>query len=309
MNIFISTYSDKKNLYKCKLNKKGEISIVKEIQTEEYVSYLHRRNSEIAVALKKSKNSNRAGIAVYNSDLKCIYKYDNESSYTHIFMNRKYMIAGSYHNGNILIINNKNKEHIVIPYNSSKIHNVGKFIKKLYYAVDIENSKIYLYTINNTKYELKNTINLNKLDKPRHLLVYKNHIYILCENTSRIINMEYKNNTVHIKQELTTLNKNENIINMASAIRRDKRYIFVSNRGENTITIYKINKYGYLKKVNYFDVKGKTPRDFNVVKNGKYIIIGNEDTNEVVTFKMNYNKSIISYINKVTIEKPVCIEK
>lgn len=266
MNIFISTYSDKKNLYKCKLNKKGEISIVKEIQTEEYLSYLHRRNSEIAVALKKSKNSNRAGIAVYNTDLKCIYKYDNESSYTHIFMNRKDMIAGSYHNGNILIINN-------------------------------------------TKYELKNTINLNKLDKPRHLLVYKNHIYILCENTSRIINMEYKNNTVHIKQELTTLNKNENIINMASAIRRDKKYIFVSNRGENTITIYKINKYGYLKKVNYFDVKGKTPRDFNVVKNGKYIIIGNEDTNEVVTFKMNYNKSIISYINKVTIEKPVCIEK
>ena len=44
--------------------------------------------------------------------------------------------------------------------------------------------------------------------------------------------MEYKNNTVHIKQELTTLNKNENIINMASAIQRDKRYIFVSNRGE-----------------------------------------------------------------------------
>lgn len=310
MNIFISTYSDKRNLYKCKVNKEGKISIIKKTEMEEFASYLYRKGSKIGIALKKSENSNKAGIAIYNKNLRCVYKCENENSYTHIFMNKKYIIAGSYHNGNILIMNNKNKkQHSIVHYKDSKIHNVGKFIKNLYYAIDLENSKIYIYTINNVKYNLINTINLNKSDKPRHMVSYKNHIYIVCENTSKIINFEYINNEFKAKQELTTLNTNEDIFNMASAIRRFKNYIFVSNRGENTITIYKINKSGNIKKINYFYVKGKTPRDFNIIKNGKYIIVGNEDTNEVLTFKINYKKNVISYIDKIMIEKPVCIEK
>ena len=55
MNIFISTYSDKKNLYKCKINIKGKISIVQKIKIEEFASYLYRKNSKIAIALKKQK--------------------------------------------------------------------------------------------------------------------------------------------------------------------------------------------------------------------------------------------------------------
>ena len=310
MNIFISTYSDKKSIYKCKVNRKGKISILKYIEMNAYPSYLYRKNFRIGIALKKDENNDEAGIAIWNKNLECIYKYNNQNSYTHIFIDNKYIIAGSYHNGNILIINKKDiKRNIVINYKNSKIHNVGKIKKNLYYAIDTENSIIYFYTINDTKYELKATFNLRKGDRPRHLVAYRNHIYVLCEGISKIINIEYKNNNFVKQQEITTLNKNNNISNMPSAIRRFKNYIFISNRGENTINIYKIKGNGELEKITYFDVKGKTPRDFNIINNGKHIVVGNEDTNEVVIFKIDYKKEEVTYVSKIKIERPVCIEK
>ena len=77
---------------------------------------------------------------------------------------------------------------------------------------------------------------------------------------------------------------------MPSAIRRYKRYIFVSNRGENTISIFRIDKYGTLQKIGYFSTRGETPRDFNIVNNGKILVVANQNSNEVLTFKINYKK-------------------
>lgn len=96
---------------------------------------------------------------------------------------------------------------------------------------------------------------------------------------------------------------------MSSAIRRFKRYIFVSNRGENTISIFKIDRLGKLKNIGYFSTRGETPRDFNIVSNGRILVVANQDSNEVLTFKINYKKNKVINLDRVQIEQPVCIEK
>lgn len=309
MNIYVSTYSNKKILYKCEIKKNGIINIEKRIKMNDYVSYMIRFNSKIAIALKKSSEENKAGIALLNKNLKCEYEYKNDNSYTHIYINKKYIIAGSYHNSNILIINRKNKKSNLVKIEKSKIHNVGKLFKNLYYAVDLEKSKIYIFRINNSKYIFQKEITLNKQEQPRHLICYKKNLYILCENTSKIINFKYKDGQfIHI-QEITTVNSKGKIFNMPSAIRRYKRYIFVSNRGENTISIFRIDKYGILQKIGYFSTRGETPRDFNIVNNGKILVVANQNSNEVLTFKINCKKNEVINLDRIRIGQPVCVEK
>lgn len=112
MNIFVSTYSNNKNTYKFNIDRNGIIHIIQKVKMNDYVSYMYRYHSKIAIALKKSSEENKAGIALLNKNLKCEYECKNDNSYTHIYINKKYIIAGSYHNSNILIINRKNKKVI-----------------------------------------------------------------------------------------------------------------------------------------------------------------------------------------------------
>ena len=309
MNIYVSTYSNKKFLYKCVIKNNGIIKIEKRIKMNDYASYINRFHSKIAIALKKSSEKNKAGIALLNKNLKCEYEYKNDNSYTHIYIDKKYIIAASYHDSNILIINQKNKKSSLVKIEKSKIHNVGKLFKELYYAVDLAKSKIYIFKINGIKYELQNEITLNEQEQPRHLICYKRNIYILCENTSKIISLKYEDGQFIQIQEVTTLNSKEKILNMPSAIRRYKKYIFVSNRGENTISIFRIDKYGTLQKAGYFRTRGQTPRDFNILNNGRILVVANQNSNEVLTFKINYKKNEVNNIDQIQIEQPVCVEK
>ncbi len=222
MNIFVSTYNNNKKVYKLDVNSRGVISVIKEVTMNNYISYIYRFHSKIAIALKKSSEENKAGIALLNKNLECEYEYKNDSSYTHIYIDKKYIIAASYHDSNILIINQRNKQNNLIKIEKSKIHNVGKLFKELYYAVDLAQSKIYIFKINGIKYELQNEIILDKQEQPRHLICYKRNIYILCENTSKIINFEYKDGKFICVQEITTLNLKDRIINMSSAKRKKK---------------------------------------------------------------------------------------
>ncbi len=103
MKVYVSTYSNKKFLYKCVIKNNGIIKIEKRIKMNDYASYINRFRSKIAIALKKSSEENKAGITLLNKNLKCEYEYKNHNSYTHIYINKKYIIAGSYHDSNIYI--------------------------------------------------------------------------------------------------------------------------------------------------------------------------------------------------------------
>jgi len=74
-------------------------------------------------------------------------------------------------------------------------------------------------------------------------------------------------------------------------------YIYVSNRGHNSIAIYEILKNGKLLGKDIIESGGETPRHFNISKKEDKLYVGNQDTNSVVCFKrekgmLYYEKSI-----------------
>ena len=302
MKFWVSAYN--KKIYKINLSKNGKMQEIGNIELTAYPSYMYNYKNEIAVALKKENNDKaKAGVLVLDKNLKIKYKHQNNISYTHIYMNHKYLLAASYHQGEILIINKKeNNFHNKIIENS-RIHNVGQLERNKYYAVDLQNQRIYIFKIKYGQYKQIGQINIEH-NKPRHLVCKGKYIYILCEDTAKILIYKMKKDGYIKVQEIGTVNNS--IINEAAAIKVIDNIIFTTNRGDNTINVYKICKKGNLRKLFNFECYGKNPRDILIV-NKKKLLIANKDSNELVHICINLKNKTSREINTININNPVCI--
>ncbi|KAL7581280.1 hypothetical protein ACA910_006049 [Epithemia clementina (nom. ined.)] len=82
-------------------------------------------------------------------------------------------------------------------------------------------------------------------------------------------------------------------------VHRSGRFVLVSNRGHQSIAIFKVfqkgAKRGELKTVGYFHTRGETPRHFNFDASGQYLLVANQDTNSVAIFNFNLSSGEIKY--------------
>src|SRR5690606_28349002 len=88
----------------------------------------------------------------------------------------------------------------------------------------------------------------------------------------------------------------------------DGDYLYASNRGEaNTITVFKINdEDGRLTEIQQISSQGVAPRNFAITPDGKFLICGNQNSDELIVFRRNQEDgkigpSEISY----SVRKPV----
>jgi 6-phosphogluconolactonase len=77
------------------------------------------------------------------------------------------------------------------------------------------------------------------------------------------------------------------------------RFVVVSNRGHQSITIYKVRnkgpKKGELVTVGYFHTRGETPRHYQFDNSGQYLLVANQDTDSLAVFSFNISTGEIKY--------------
>jgi 6-phosphogluconolactonase len=91
----------------------------------------------------------------------------------------------------------------------------------------------------------------------------------------------------------------------------DGKFLYASNRGdENTITIFSINALtGKLTLAGYQPVLGKAPRNFIIDPTGNYLLVANQDTDNIVIFKRDKKTGLLKETQKqITLPKPVCLQ-
>ena len=147
MKFYISSYGHKKNVYQCNITDTGNIAILNSREMAGFPSYLSVYQNEISVALKKTGDTEQGGICILNKELKQQKTYYQEDSYTHVFQYEKYLLAASYHQGNIFIADKKTGNEKKIVYERAKIHQVGKLNQQEYYAIDLANEAVYIFKI------------------------------------------------------------------------------------------------------------------------------------------------------------------
>lgn len=83
------------------------------------------------------------------------------------------------------------------------------------------------------------------------------------------------------------------------AIHRSGRFVFVSNRGHQSISILRVNQsgplIGQLTTVGHFHTRGETPRHFKFDSSGQYLVVANQDSNLLSVFNFNQSSGEIKF--------------
>jgi 6-phosphogluconolactonase len=150
---------------------------------------------------------------------------------------------------------------------------------------------------------------------PRHFVFVPGDkfAYAVCEMGSSVVAFSYNRESGALKpiQTISTLPAVFSGEDDSAEIQIDKagRFLYASNRGQNAITEFQIDKgTGKLVVVQNISTEGKTPRNFVIDPTGRYLLAANQDSNNMVLFKIDSATGRLTPTNQIEkIGAPVCI--
>lgn len=188
---------------------------------------------------------------------------------------------------------------------------------KYLFVQDLGLDKIIIYSFNDKTGAIarKDSVKLQAGSGPRHFTFHLNGkwAYLIQEMGGTVTAFDYQNGKLKPVQTISNLpsNFNQYFTSADIHVSNDGKFLYASTRDSaNIITIYKINqKTGKLSVVGRQSVLGKTPRNFNFDPGGDYLLVANQNSDNVVIFKINHQTGLLSDTgNRIDVGSPVCIK-
>lgn len=312
---------------------KGEFTtpeLIDELNGPTFVCLNKNKNLLFAINQDDDKN---AGIVAYKKDLankwievdRC---NGSEVSGCHISFREESqtIYVANYHQGQIDVYQLLSDEltHIQqVKHNGSSIHpnqqsahvHFTGFNKdeSLLFACDLGSDTVSTYSVDSTgQLTLKSELKVEPGTGPRHLVISKNEKYVY-------INGELNNTTIVAKLsdygDLTvtqTINnipeeKIEESAGAAIRLSNDERFLYVSTRFYNVITVFEVNhEDGSLTHIQTMDTMGQIPRDFILSDDDNYLLIAHQDSDHISVFTRCSKTGKIKFHNNDT-RAPECV--
>ena len=149
---------------------------------------------------------------------------------------------------------------------------------------------------------------------PRHLTFHPNgkYAYLVLEMEGAVAAFDFKNGSLKAKQTITMLAPGfSGKVGAADIhVSPDGKFLYASNRGEaNEIVVYAIDKKGALTYAGRQSSAIDTPRNFAIDPTGNFVLVGNQNGNDIAIFKRDKNTGLLSDTNKrIQVDKPVCLK-
>jgi 6-phosphogluconolactonase len=149
---------------------------------------------------------------------------------------------------------------------------------------------------------------------PRHFEFHPNgrFAYLIEELTGSVSAYQYEKGQLTLLQNISALPGDYSgpIGSADIHVSPDGKFLYASNRGEsNSIAIFSIDKSGRLQPAGHASTLGKTPRNFNFDPTGNFLLVANQNSNEIVIFKRDLRSGLLSDTGKrIPVGKPVCIK-
>ncbi len=193
--------------------------------------------------------------------------------------------------------------------------------EKFLYVPDLGLDKIMVYRFDKRNGSLTPAASPFVMTKPgsgpRHFTFAPNkkNAYLVEELTGSISAYKYnkKNGALALTQNISTLPPDFMGYPGSADIHvsADGKFLYASNRGEsNTIAIFSINpRSGELRAIGHQSILGKTPRNFNFDPSGNFLLVANQDSNEIVIFNIDRATGLLTDSGKrIPVSKPVCVK-
>jgi len=176
--------------------------------------------------------------------------------------------------------------------------------KLLIYHMDLENGKL------NKHAEVK----VKPGAGPRHLIFHSNgrYMYLLNELNSTVIVYRYDGDAGSLEevQTISTLPGGYKGRNLCADLHICGNYLYASNRGHDSIVCFFIDENtGKLIYRNHTSTEGKEPRNFAIAPGGDFLLVANQNTHNIVTFRIDAKSGQLSMVGHgVDISMPVCVK-
>jgi 6-phosphogluconolactonase len=191
---------------------------------------------------------------------------------------------------------------------------------KYLYVSDLGTDKIYIYKFIASNGTLAPAempeIMVNPGSGPRHFTFHPsgNFAYLAEELTSSVCSFAVNKTTgalTILQDTVKALPENFKGTNTSADIHTDIRgkYLFMSNRGHNSISIFSIAADGKIKLLGHQPTGGKTPRNFLVDPKGEFLFVANQDSDSIIIFRfMAKTGKLIPVGKPAKIPSPVCLK-
>lgn len=169
--------------------------------------------------------------------------------------------------------------------------------KKFLLANDLGEDKLYVYNYNSENSSLPlSEFSVEKLKSgagPRHLVFSPDgkFIYQTRELDGFISVYGFKEGKITFLSEISLLppNVTDNFRVADIHVSPEGKFVYATNRDgkTNNISVFKTSSTGKLLLIQQIKTLGENPRNFQLTPNGKYLLVGNQDSNEIVIFERN----------------------
>ena len=150
---------------------------------------------------------------------------------------------------------------------------------------------------------------------PRHLCFSSNgnYLYIIEELTGSISVYRFNKGITSFIQKVYTHPKSFRGVAGSADIHLspDGLFLYASNRGdENNIVSFKVLQNGKLeeKTIQYTSTEGKAPRNFTISKDGNWLLVANQNSDNIIAFRRNIQTGALTSTGvSIKLSMPVCL--
>lgn len=302
-------------------------------------------NKKYVYAVNENGDStnNAGGVSAFSFKNGKLKKINEQSSggnypcYITVSNNGKWLFAGNYGTGNFsqyplnadgsIGTATNNIRHFGKGPNAERQegpHVHGTFLtndNKLLLVPDLGTDKIMLYDFDAVSGKLTEAKNPHIAfpggSGPRHIAIHpsQKYLYAIEELTGSVAAFRFAASQSKTTLFQTISSVQEDYKGSAGSadihVSPDGKFLYASNRGEsNTLAIYSINQTtGVLTLKGFQPVLGLTPRNFNFDPTGNFLLVANQNSNDIVVFKVNHQTGLLKDTGKrVNVHAPVCIK-
>ncbi|WPC17855.1 lactonase family protein [Pediococcus inopinatus] len=180
---------------------------------------------------------------------------------------------------------------------------------------DLGTDEVYTYDVSDagkltevTRYKTKAGFG------PRHIVFSKHGstAYLAGELGSavEVLTYDQQNGKFSHLQTISTIPSTWDAHNGAAAIKisQDDKFLYVSNRGYNSLAVFAISSDGSLKLIQNISVEGDFPRDFALDPTEKFIVCANQNTDNLTLFSRSKENGKLTLLEKdVALPEGVCV--
>jgi len=279
-----------------------------------------------------SSQGSLGGISSYNADNQALYNevlFEGPNPcYVAIDEKRQLAYSANYHKGEILSYRLNSDQTLTLADRVTKsghgprpeqdaahMHYSDLTPDDRLVAIDLGADIIYTFDVaNNGKLTEIAKLNLPAGFGPRHLVFAPNHefAYLAGELSSQVATLLYHqaDGSFELIDSLKTIPADWNTHNGAAAIRisNDGNFVYVSNRGHDSIAVFQVQTDHTLKLIQLISTEGEFPRDFALNADNNFLVVANQNTDNTSLYERNPKDGKLTLLQKdIFLPEGVCV--